>query len=357
MVQDRRGRLQAFVTESQQDGSFLGENDMYKTYFLASAACALVACSQGAPTTASAPAEKSAAIAPAKTGSVCDLKLLTVADVDGILDKPITGTKPLQGDAQTCYFSAGTGMAEIKVTIRPGMGEATVASYTSGKMSEYAKWQTLNGVGDKAVWNPQLNEVTATMNNVLCETDPGAGALFLNPELRKSGKAYERLGALCNKVFAGYFNQPASTAPIALAGGGNVLETACAKAIQPADLGDIFTVQAALLPPATLNPQSCGYEVPGKHARIDITVSKGEDAQNGWQLMQGVGGSEAYPGLGDKAMHRGDTGLWAMRGDVLCSVDLSGTGNAEGMSVLTRSRGDELLRKLGGLCNKVFAAY
>lgn len=319
-------------------------------------AYSLAACSQGAPTASSAPAATPTASMTPKTGSVCDLKLLGIADVDGILDKPITGTKPLQGDAQTCYFTAGEAMAEVKVSLRPGLGDAALASYASGHMSEYAKWQALSGVGDKAVWNPQLNEVTATRDNVLCETGPGAGAIFLNKELRESGKAYERLGALCNKVFAGYFKQAVANAPIALGTGGNVLETACAKAVKPADLGDLFTVPVAPLPPATLNPQSCGYEVPGRHARIDITVATGEEAQNGWQMMQGVGG-QPYAGVGDKAMQRGETSLWALRGDMLCSVDLTGTDNAEGMSVLTRARGDELLRKLGTLCNKVFAAY
>lgn len=318
---------------------------------------ALPACSRSTPgATAASPGEPSTA-APKIPGNVCDLKLLDIADVDGILDKPITGTKPLQGDAQTCYFTTGQAMGEVKVTLRPGHGNATLASRTSGPMSEVAKWEVLNGVGDKAVWITQLNEVSATKGDVLCEAAPSGGPLFLNEELRKSGKAWERLGALCNKVFAGYFKQPVANTPIALGGGGNVLENACAKAVNPADLGDVFTVPVTPKPPSSLNPQSCGYEVPGKHAMIDITVSKGDDAQNAWLMMQGVGGSEQYAGLGDKAMHRGDTALWAMRGDLMCSVDLSGTDNADGMSVLTKARDDELLRKLGALCGKVFASY
>ena len=313
----------------------------YRITTLTVFAYALAACSQGTPTASSA----------AKTGSACDLKLLGVADVDGILDKPITGTKPLPGDAQTCYFTTGDGMAEVKVSLRPALGDATLASYTSGHMSEFAKWQALSGVGDKAVWNPQLNEVTASKNNVLCEAGPGAGAMFLNPELRKSGKAYERLGVLCNKVFSGYFKQPVANTSIALGAGGNVLETACAKAIKPADLGDLFTVPVTPQPPNSLNPQLCGYEVPGK-ASLDITVSRGEDAQNGWQMTMGLGG-QPYSGLGDKAMRRGDTSLSVMRGDVLCDIGLTENNRGE----VTKGRGDELLHKLGALCNKVFAEY
>jgi len=314
---------------------------------------ALPACSQSTPGAATASPGAPSAAAPKISGSVCDLKLLGTADVDGILDKPITGTKPLRGDAQTCYFITGTPSAEVRVSLRPGHGNATLASRTSGAMSDVAKWEVLNGVGDKAVWITQLNEVSATKNDVLCEAAPGAGPLFLNAELHQSGKAYERLGALCNKVFAGYFKQPIPNSPIVLGGGGNVLETACARTVKPADLGDLFTVPVTPQPPNSLNPQMCGYEVPGKHAMIDITVAKGEEAQNQWQMMRGIGGGEPYAGLGDKAMHRGDTALWAMRGDVLCSVDLAGTDNADGMNVLTKARGDELLRKLGALCERV----
>jgi hypothetical protein len=178
---------------------------------------ALAACSQGPSNAPGQGGAKPGASAPARTGSVCDLKLLGVADVDGILDKPITGTKPLMGDAQTCYFTTGgEGMTKVRVSIRPGMGNASVDAFTSGRMNDYAKWQTLAGVGDNAVWKPELNEVSATRNNVLCEAAPEAGSLFLDPKLRASGKVHERLGALCNKVFAGYFNQPASNAPIVL---------------------------------------------------------------------------------------------------------------------------------------------
>jgi hypothetical protein len=61
----------------------------------ASALCALAACSQGASTSSSAtPAAKVAIVV--IQGNVCDRKLLTLADVGGILDGQVTGTKPLQ---------------------------------------------------------------------------------------------------------------------------------------------------------------------------------------------------------------------------------------------------------------------
>ena len=89
----------------------------------------VAACSK-TPPTASAAAPNGTAVATrtasAPTGSVCDLQLLEIRDVDGILDKPINGTKPLQGDAQTCYFTADGAMEKVRVSLRPGRGDATL---------------------------------------------------------------------------------------------------------------------------------------------------------------------------------------------------------------------------------------
>jgi hypothetical protein len=62
-------------------------------------------------------------------------------------------------------------------------------------------------------------------------------------------------------------------------------------------------------------------------------------------------------GLGDTEVHaRGGTMVVARKGDLVCSVDITGTDNADGMQVITRARDEELAKKLGALCGKVFAA-
>ena len=77
---------------------------------------------------------------PGKTGtaatgqSACDRKLLTADDVGGILSDPVVGTKDLKGDPQTCYFltrtSESAGGPELMITLRPGLGRATIETYT-----------------------------------------------------------------------------------------------------------------------------------------------------------------------------------------------------------------------------------
>jgi hypothetical protein len=171
----------------------------------ACAICALAACSQSAPTGKSVGAANAeSGTAASAPGNVCDRKLLTLGDVAGILDQPVTGTKPLQGDPQTCYFISANndqGGPELRITLRPGHGKATLDSFTSGKMNAYASWKPLAGVGDEAVWLPDLHEIDARKGDTLCVV---GAPVFMSPALRDAGEAaqQQRLGALCNKVFA-----------------------------------------------------------------------------------------------------------------------------------------------------------
>ena len=182
------------------------DHGRYLLSALACALCVLAACSKSAPGAGpptAAGADKT--VRSANPGNVCERKLLTADDVAGILSEPITGTKPLTGDAQTCYFITANeshGGPELKVTLRPGMGVATLATFTSGKMDQYVSWKPLAGVGDGAVWKPDLHEVTAQKDNVLCEVAPGP--LGMSAELTNAGEAaqQQKLGALCNKIFA-----------------------------------------------------------------------------------------------------------------------------------------------------------
>jgi len=149
---------------------------------------------------------------PGKTGtaatgqSACDRKLLTADDVGGILSDPVVGTKDLKGDPQTCYFltktSESAGGPELMITLRPGLGRATIETYTSGRMKEYATSTPLPGVGDGAVWLPDLHEVDAQKNDVLCIVQPHG----LRKELARGPVEVlqKRLGGLCTTIFQRY---------------------------------------------------------------------------------------------------------------------------------------------------------
>ena len=158
---------------------------------LVAALCLLVACSK---TPAPGSANSTSA---GPTGNACDRKILTADDVTGIVGPPITGTSPLQGDPQTCYFDTATseskGGPRIMISLRPGLGKVSVESWKAGKMNIPAT--VLGGVGDSAVWVEGTHEVDAQKNDLLCVVEAGGSALSA-VDLQK------KLGGLCNTIFA-----------------------------------------------------------------------------------------------------------------------------------------------------------
>jgi hypothetical protein len=167
-------------------------------FALAAAICAVAACSQSTPGTSPAPSS-SAAVKIA--GNVCDQKLLTAADFTGVTASPVTSTKLLAGDPQTCTFVAGTDaqQEEFVVSLRAGLGRATIGAFTSGHMNEFAKWQPFSGAGESAIWMPELGELQAQKSDVLCDAHPSA----MSHAFDKTDAAtrQKQLATLCNTVF------------------------------------------------------------------------------------------------------------------------------------------------------------
>ena len=331
---------------------------LISTLFLA------IACSRSEPgsgTVAPAPAGKPASPGIA-AGTVCEQKLLTPDDLTGIFDEPFTGSQALQGDAQTCSFTTA-GNNKIRITLRSGAGRAVIGSFTSGRMNEYAKWQPLAGVGEEAIWKPVLDEVSARSGDVLCEVAPEAGGMFLAKALKGAGETatQQKLGGLCNTIFARLHLSGAAAAqsvPIGKSAGGNVVETACERDVTPADITDLITAPV-VKQAATINPQSCSYHA-AVGATVTIDLARGDEGKSYWDLMTNpanTGTQSPLAGVGDAALHaRGGTQVIARKGTLVCSVDITGTDNADGMRVITKARGEELANKLGALCSKVFAA-
>lgn len=334
------------------------------TFAMLCALSALCACSKTAPnagTPTATAANKGAAQSYA--GNACERKLLSAEDFTDILAAPVTGTKPLKGDPQSCYFISGKedeGGPELMVSLRPGHGAATIGTFTSGHMNQYAKWKPLAGVGDGAVWLPELREVNAQKNDLLCVVHPGLAPDTLSKDFRNASEELQqqKLGALCNTIFT-RLNLPQS-APAANAhaiAGGNIVDPACDKDVSPADVADILTAPVVRRP--GFGPQSCTYRVP-EIASVTITLSKGDEGKAAWDAASNPGNAwtdAPLGGVGESALQgRGGTVVYARKGDLVCNVGVTGTDNVDGMKVVTKARGEELARKLGALCSKVFAA-
>jgi hypothetical protein len=147
--------------------------------------------------TASQPGHARDAAAAAAVATACDRGLVTRDDVAAILRDPIATMKSLaaDGDPQACEFVTA-GFASVTISLRPGLGNTTAATWASGRMPMPA--ETLRGVGDRAVWSAELKEVIATKNDLLCDIGVGSP-----PGASLSSSVFkQRLGELCNKVFA-----------------------------------------------------------------------------------------------------------------------------------------------------------
>jgi len=127
-----------------------------------------------------------------------DRHILKAEDVGGIFSAPITGTKPLPGDAQSCEFTTAT-FPTLIVSVRPGLGRTTVDAWATGKMP--VESGPLTAVGDAAVWVETLHEVVAEKNAILCDIQVRGGGSDLALSDRALAAA---VGALCNKIFAAY---------------------------------------------------------------------------------------------------------------------------------------------------------
>ena len=153
----------------------------------------LGACSKPASTTgttASLGVANAGASTPA--GNACDRKLVTSADAAEILGEPAASEKTLPGDAQSCVFTTAD-FTTLTISLRPGLGRATVDTWAAGKMPMPVT--TVSGVGERAVWQSALKEINAEKNNVLCDIGVvGSG--------HSAGATPAKIGALCNKIFA-----------------------------------------------------------------------------------------------------------------------------------------------------------
>jgi len=162
--------------------------------FSACAFAALAGCSGSSGPPASSAIQAGAAADRSPAG--CGAPPLTIPQVTGILVAPITGIKPVSGDAQSCEYSTG-GFPAIIVSVRPGLGKSSVDSWNEGRMP--LKAEPLPGVGDAASWQPSLREVIAQKHNLLCDIQVRGGATDLVVSLESLPAA---LGALCNRIFA-----------------------------------------------------------------------------------------------------------------------------------------------------------
>jgi hypothetical protein len=128
-------------------------------------------------------------------GSICDRGILTQGDLTGILRGPITGTRRIPGDRESCAFITG-GHSRFEVSVRPRRGRSTVERWIEGTMP--LQGVPLQGVGDRAAWQRDLHEVIAERGDILCDIAVmGTEGDFVDTS---EYVLEDRIGNLCNKI-------------------------------------------------------------------------------------------------------------------------------------------------------------
>lgn len=156
---------------------------------LAVSACAPSSASSSGNTAAAKHAGDAAVNRPVP--NVCARGIVAPSDLAGVLPGTIT-TKTIAGDPQTCEFSTPD-FSSVTVTVRPGLGDVTVAQWAGGKMPVSSA--SIGGIGDRAVWQDTLHELIATKHNVLCDIG-SQGTRRAKADLRKT------FAQLCDKIWA-----------------------------------------------------------------------------------------------------------------------------------------------------------
>lgn len=133
--------------------------------------------------------------APSPVATACRHRIgVGAEDVSAALNTRTSEERSVRGDAQTCQFVI-SGPATVDVSVRPGMGRVTVSSWIRGRMPLAAA--AVSGVGDYAVWQPQLGELIAEQNDLLCDVTMSADNTNGSPN-----SVRDHAGALCTMVFA-----------------------------------------------------------------------------------------------------------------------------------------------------------
>ncbi|MES2402915.1 MAG: DUF3558 family protein [Pseudomonadota bacterium] len=160
----------------------------------------------------------------------------------------------------------------------------------------------------------------------------------------------------------GASSQPGVAANAASGVAAQAPDTAGSALRNPCDVITAADVAGILVTPATrkdgANPGACMYET-ATRGQVTINVAQGDGANFWWSLATtSQGANVPLAGVGDKALYNAFAGgrpLIARKSDMTCFVDVVGYDNSGAMDSITKDRGETLARKLGALCNKLFA--
>jgi|GEM_PF-1884202 len=134
----------------------------------------------------------------------------------------------------------------------------------------------------------------------------------------------------------------------------------CTKVFVSADAVGILN-DPAKVSNYTFRPGSCTFDTAKEGGSIKVYGGSDLTSEMSWNDVTKSRDSVRYvalPGVGERAVRKANDGteLLSKKGSVYCSVVLLGMGESSTVSDFTKTRGEELAKRLGALCNKYFAA-
>lgn len=149
---------------------------------------------------------------------------------------------------------------------------------------------------------------------------------------------------------------PASTSAAQASGatGGNNASRNPCDVITAADVSGIFTA------PAHRRLDDWGKDKcifgTDSGAKLSIVTSQDDDRKSAWDIYRKM--MSQLAGVGDQALQDADGAtVFAAKGNIDCMLELQGIGDSSAQATITGDRGETLARKLGALCNKLFASH
>lgn len=134
----------------------------------------------------------------------------------------------------------------------------------------------------------------------------------------------------------------------------------CSKVFTPADVAGILKAPAKVTN-YTLRTRPCSFDTANEGGSINVYSGSDITNQLTWNdVSKSVNRAKYVPlaGVGDEALRNASDGteVFARKGSVYCSVVLFGIGQSGTSGDFTATRGEELSKKMGALCSKIFAA-
>ncbi len=222
-------------------------------------------------------------------------------------------------------------------------------------------------------WSAGVFLVAITVAVAACGSTSG-GSATLSPSTAVAGATSAAPSAAASTAVAGATSAAPSAAELsssapASPGGGSGRVDVC-QVVTQADVAPFFTtsITATEDTSQTGETSACYYQVKpddGLPPMQIVAVNGDQAAAEFAGVTAGNGGQVALPGIGDKAVHSpGQASFEAIKGSTFCAVYL-GVGNSthyagmpspDANGNLPDAAAVAFAEKLGGLCNKIFAA-